>query len=326
MKLFHNLIGLSCLLLMVAEAAAASAPAPKLECVQPVFNFGERESYGEVEHTFTIHNSGDLTLQIFSVRPTCGCLVPGITDRLVPPGGETSITVRFALHGREGTQNKVVFVESNDPNNPSFALHLEGQIVDPVTIDPRLLFFGRIAAQAAVTGSLAVAAVGTNVLGTVTAQLDSPAFVVTAEPTVSNRIVRLVITSKPPLPEGLTRATLRITTGNPRVPVLTTVVSAFVTGAFSMSPPELILVGHEGEHVRREIIVRSESNVAFRVLAIEPPLKAIASTITPTNSATYHIEFPSFPVTRALEGQSVRILTDHPTHPEILVPIRVFLR
>lgn len=305
---------------------AAPEHAPKVVCEQPVFNFGERESSGELEHDFVIRNAGDLALEIFSVRPTCGCLVPKISDRLIPPGGEATVTVRFVLRGRQGPQHKVVYIESNDPEHPSFAVRLEGQILDPVEIEPRILFFGRVSAQVAVTGAVVMTASGTNALGAVTARVDSPAFVVEACPVITGKTARITVVSKPPLPEGLTRTTLRINTGNPRSPTVTLTVSAFVPGVFSILPPELLLVGHEGDHVQREIFLRTEDNTAFRILAVEPPAKEISSSIAVTNQSAYRIELNNVPIMRSLEGQHVRIVTDHPMHPEVLIPIRVFIR
>jgi hypothetical protein len=110
------------------------------------------------------------------------------------------------------------------------------------------------------------------------------------------------------------------------MPILTTVVSAFVPGTFSVVPPELLLVGREDESVRREVLVRAESNITFRVVAVEPPLTNITCTITPTNSSTCRLIFPGLPVSHKLDGQIIRIVTDHPRHSEILLPIRVFIR
>jgi hypothetical protein len=307
-------------------AWAAPEHAPKLVCERPEFDFGERESSGELTHDFVIRNAGDLTLQILNLRPTCGCLVPKLTDRLIPPGGEATITVHFALRGRQGPQHKLVYIDSNDPNNPAYALHMKGQITDPVEIEPRLLFFGRIQSQAAVTGTIMMTASGTNLLGPVTARIESSAFTVEVGSVISNKTTQLTVLSKPPLPEGLTRTTLQIHTGNPRAPAMTMTVSAFVPGAFSILPPELLLVGREGERVRRELFLRTENNSAFQILAVEPPTQGIISTITATNNAAYRIELNNLPVVRSLEGQSVRIVTDHPTRPEILIPIRVFIR
>ena len=324
MKSILKFLGAASLLLGL-NVGAAPQPAPKLVCEKPAFDFGECESSGELDHDFVIRNAGDLALQIFSLRPTCGCLVPKFTDRILAPGTEATITVRFVLRGRQGEQKKLVYIESNDPVNPSFALHMTGVIVDPVDIEPHLLFFGRVPASFAATNTIVVTAAGTNQLGTVSAQIASPAFTVTTEPTISNKSARVIVISKPPLPEGLTRASLRISTGNPRMPTITAVVSVFVPGAFAVTPPELLLVGREGDQVRREIILRSESNLTFRVLAVEPPLKEMAYNIAPTNNAV-RVEFPGLPVQRSLEGKNVRIVTDLPTRPEVLVPIRVFIR
>jgi hypothetical protein len=322
-------IGVVSLWLLLAGkpiTAVAQQHAPKLICEQPTFNFGERESAPDFDHDFVIRNAGDLALQIFNLRTTCGCLVPSFTKRIIPPGGTATVTVRFIARGRQGPQSKVLFIESNDPAHPSFPLRMEGQIIDPVEIKPSLLFFGRLAATSCSTGTLTVSAIGTNLLGSIWAQIDSPAFTVSVTHPVSNKTASLTVATKPPLPEGLTRAMLRINTGCPHMPILTTVVSAFVPGTFSVVPPELLLVGREDEPVRREVVVRSESNITFRVISVEPPLTNITCTITPTNSSTCRLIFPGLPVSHKLDGQIIRIVTDHPRHSEILLPIRVFIR
>ncbi len=322
-------IGVMSFGLLLAEKpliAVAQQYASKLTCEQPTFNFGKRESIPDFDHDFVIRNAGDLALQIFNLRPTCGCLVPKFTERTIPPGHTATVTVHFIARGRQGPQSKVLFIESNDPAQPSFPLRMEGQIIDPVELKPSLLFFGRLAANSCSTGTLTVSAIGTNLLGSVSAQIDSPAFVVSVAHPASSKTVHLTVATKPPLPEGLTRATLRINTGCPRMPVLTTVVSAFVPGTFSIMPPELLLVGREDETVRREVLVRAESNITFRVVAVEPPLKDISCTITTTNPAACRLTFPSLPVSHKLDGQTIRIVTDHPKHPELLIPIRVFVR
>ncbi len=315
-----------CLGISGIMAASDQSPAPKLDCKKPAFDFGERENCGEIEHTFVIHNSGNLTLQIYGLRSTCGCLAPRFTDRLVPPNGTVHIPVKFILRGRQGPQKKFVYVESNDPTTPSFPLCVEGMINDPLELRPTALFFGRITTHTSTTGTLMLVTTGTNVLGRVSAHIDSPSFVVKTFPSVNNKSVCLNVISKPPLPEGLTRAALHISTGHARVPTLTTVISAFVPGEFSIVPPELLLVGQEGDIIRREVVLRSESNLAFRVLTVEPPIKDLLSAVSTTTPAGYQIEFPKIPVQRQLDGQAVRIITDHPMRPEVLIPIRVFIR
>jgi len=89
MKLHLTLLGMAGLLLGLG---AGAAPQPRLVCDQPVFDFGERESSGELEHEFVIRNAGDIALQINNLRPTCGCLVPKFTDRIIAPGRTASIT------------------------------------------------------------------------------------------------------------------------------------------------------------------------------------------------------------------------------------------
>ncbi|MGE5352772.1 MAG: DUF1573 domain-containing protein [Acidobacteriota bacterium] len=66
---------------------------------------------------YTIKNVGGDNLEIKEVRASCGCTAakPGKTK--LGPGETTELEVTFNSEGREGKQNKTVYIESNDPSN-----------------------------------------------------------------------------------------------------------------------------------------------------------------------------------------------------------------
>lgn len=127
-----------------SPAEAPAALAPKIVCPETVYDFGERESDHVVDHHFIVRNEGTLSLEIRNVRATCGCTAVHPTDNVVPPGGETTIQVRFDLRGRNGRQIKTIFVQSNDPETPNVNLQIQGTIVQGLMAQPTALYFGRL--------------------------------------------------------------------------------------------------------------------------------------------------------------------------------------
>ena len=128
----------------VAAALCAAAPAPRIVCPEPDYDFGALDNSATVEHDYPIRNEGPVTLEITSVRASCGCTVATASNRLVPPGGETSVHATFALKGRLGFQQKSITVESNDPDTPALVLQLRGTAVQSLRATPSSVFFGRI--------------------------------------------------------------------------------------------------------------------------------------------------------------------------------------
>ena len=110
-----------------ASGQDAGTTGPKIACDEPTYNFGDADSSQDVSHTFVLRNEGDQNLEISNVKPSCGCTVANITTRSIPPGGESLVTTKLALRGRQGQQRKGITVSSNDPKTPSLMLYIEGE-------------------------------------------------------------------------------------------------------------------------------------------------------------------------------------------------------
>ena len=63
---------------------------------------------------------------------------------MIPPGGEGLVKATFNTGGRKGDTQKKIYVYSNDPSNPKFALSLKGKIVVEVEVNPTRLNFGSL--------------------------------------------------------------------------------------------------------------------------------------------------------------------------------------
>lgn len=134
--------------LAVSGAAAADALAPRAVCPEPDYDFGELENTETVEHDYVIRNEGELSLEILSVKPSCGCTAASPSQKIIPPGGEGSVHATFGLQNRSGYQDKSITVTCSDPARPTLLLRLHGTAVQSVRAVPSSVFFGRVGAGA----------------------------------------------------------------------------------------------------------------------------------------------------------------------------------
>ncbi len=104
---------------------------PKIKFQKEVWDFG-RVKQGEVlTCVFVFKNEGDETLQIRNVRTSCGCAAALASDQEIPPGRTGEIKTTFDTRGYAGRVSKLVFVESNDPSQPTKQLTLSADIETP---------------------------------------------------------------------------------------------------------------------------------------------------------------------------------------------------
>lgn len=306
-----------------APAAPAHTPAPRLVCEAPEFDFGTVDNSQTVEHTYVLKNTGDLTLEITQVRPSCGCTVASITERNVPPGGETRITARLSLAGRQGPQHKVTTVESNDPQQPHFMLVLKGVAGMAMDVQPPRLIQGQLPAGSQPTN-----------VATVSAQSDTP-FQITAvestsdrikaavETVATGRVYRVSVWPSEPLSPGQLEANLVIRTDHPQRPTLEVPVIFMVNTDLTVAPREMVFPAASEEPVTRYIIVRAAEGQSFQIAQVETPDPEIQTQISPFGSNGYRIQLSNLRPQAHLNQRVFRIHTAIPGQPPLDVPIRI---
>ena len=226
----------------VAAVAATPAPAdtlaPKIACAEPVFDFGEKDNNGFIEHDYPIRNEGTLSLEIRNVRASCGCTAVKPSQNVVPPGGEASIRARFDLRGRNGPQHKTITVESNDPQTPNLMLQLKGTAVQVLRAQPNSLFFGRIEPNAARSRTFDIVS-GRGPIQIVSYRTDNPGLLlapVAAEPGADGSTHRFELTLDPALKEGNISGSVFIKTSLEDQPEIAIPVAAYIAGAQPPAP------------------------------------------------------------------------------------------
>lgn len=117
------------------KPAAGTTSGPKITFESLHKDFGKVPDTEDLIHNFVFKNTGDETLVISNVKPSCGCTTTEL-DRLVfDPGEGDSIDIDWEPKGH-GVQSKTITVQSNSTGNPVLQLRISAQIEPFLRVEP----------------------------------------------------------------------------------------------------------------------------------------------------------------------------------------------
>lgn len=133
------LIALSALSTMFL--AAQTQPGTSTACLTVVgesnHSFGTIEGDATVSHTFVFKNNCKETIEIDAVKPSCGCTAAVLNEKMVKPGAEAKIEVKFTpTKGSRGKVNKSVSVFVAGQTEAHTILHFTAEIRTDLDIQP----------------------------------------------------------------------------------------------------------------------------------------------------------------------------------------------
>jgi len=124
----HTSLILVLALILLSGSLAFAGNGAKIKFKKESQDFG-RVKQGEVlNYVFVFKNEGDEILEIRNVRTSCGCTAALVSNEQIMPGKEGEIKVTFDTRGFVKRVTKYVYVESNDPAQPSKELTLSAEI------------------------------------------------------------------------------------------------------------------------------------------------------------------------------------------------------
>jgi len=230
---------LAALLSLSAQAQDTTPPLePKIVCDESIYDFGEKNNTEFVEHDYPIRNEGTLSLEILTVKASCGCTAVKPSMDVIPPGGEASIRARLDLRGRHGFQRKTITVKSNDPNTPSLVLQLRGTAIQPLRAQPSSLFFGRVGTDGARVRTFDIIS-GRGPIQIENIRTDNPGIVVKALPDQSaadGSSHHFELTLDSSLPAGNLNGKVFVKTDLPNQSELSIPVVAFIVPVEPVAP------------------------------------------------------------------------------------------
>jgi hypothetical protein len=122
---------------LICPYGSFAAAGPRISFEKETHDYG-KVFYGDsVTYEFVVINTGDNTLIIQRLEPSCGCVetVKGSTE--IAPKGTSKIAVAFDTKGlKPGRKKQTVHVYSNDPTKPSTKITLYADVVREIVVDP----------------------------------------------------------------------------------------------------------------------------------------------------------------------------------------------
>jgi hypothetical protein len=106
---------------------------PKIIVETPNFDMGDVVNGEIVTWEVVVRNDGDAPLIVDTVSTSCGCTTASLDPMTIQPGSNATLTIEFdsGAHGPEltGTLTRLVFIESNDPNQPEVEVEFTANVV-----------------------------------------------------------------------------------------------------------------------------------------------------------------------------------------------------
>ncbi len=279
--------------------AAAEAPdpnGPRIEFSSEAWDFKEIDYKAPCEHVFKIRNAGKDTLRIRSTASSCGCTVPSMARKNIPPGESEELKVTYDSN-RKGTFHKTVTVSSNDKARSSVVLSIEGDIVSEVNVSPQwgvrwptpihredlAASIQRITVSTARLDKLEIEKLESANLHLTWKILDGP------DP--KTKFIDLGV--KPDAPAGLLNTNLVIHTNSPKQPVTDVQVYAEVVGEIEVTPTQLFFRSDPGGIMLDDkFMVRDrKAKGNFKIVDIKDDggnLEFTTETVKPDTAYTIH--------------------------------------
>jgi hypothetical protein len=120
-------ITLTTIFLWIAAIAYAGV-GPKIQFKDSAIDFGTASGGEIVNCTFIFTNTGDETLSIKSVQPSCGCTSAGNWTKDVEPGKTGTLPLRFDTSHFSGAVSKAAVVQCNARSNAVLSITLKGTV------------------------------------------------------------------------------------------------------------------------------------------------------------------------------------------------------
>ncbi|HTW86904.1 MAG TPA: DUF1573 domain-containing protein [Candidatus Binataceae bacterium] len=304
-----------------ASQAAPKGPHPKLELVDPTYDFGTVLNGPPVSHVFKLTNAGQGKLIIGEVLPSCGCTAAKPSRTELGPGESSEIAVTLATSALSGHSAHTVMIATNDPNHPMTTLTMVGDVRLQVTATPSDVDFGKVARGQTPMREVTLTALKQPGFEIEKISNSNPNLKIErAASATANGGVMLKISLAGSMPVGPFVDTVDVATN--RVPVKIGVYGS-VTGPIRVDPPQVSfgIVPHMGS-AERIVTITNSSQRPLKLLGMASSNSSVGASVEPvTPGKEYKVTVLLRKNTPdgQLHGQ-LEIKTDDPDQQNLTIP------
>jgi len=268
----------------IAQAATPpAAPAGRIAFDEKGCNIGVMDQQTEASHIFTIRNTGAGALRILQVFPGCSCAATELDASEIPPGGATRLLVTFYSGNFNGPVDKVMSVQSTDPDRPMATLELRADVQPVFIFTPSVLDLGQFERGQTVTREVTLADAKGRPFAIKSITSSPTNLTVEAAPVGRDgSTYRLKVSLPPQSRTGPMVGNIEVTTdrkisGKPILLVIGTVV-----GPVRVSPTALFLgvVGPGEKFPPKQLTVQNTGPKPVEIQSVNPGDAALRATVT----------------------------------------------
>jgi hypothetical protein len=237
----------------------APSDAPRVEVAETTHRFGTIGTGTSGSHRFEIRNAGGRPLTLSRGSSSCSCTVsdfdvadgvPVDSTRVVAPGENTVVTVKWQGKPPGGPFRQQVTIVTDDPRRPEVVFVVEGTVVPTWLAVPESLALDQFSTSSSQRTSTTIYTFGPEPPVVREASVDGPdadqffritttalsATEVATQPEATGGF-RVDIAVKPGLPIGPLRRTLTVTFGMPDDVTVTIPIQGNVSGDIALAGP-----------------------------------------------------------------------------------------
>jgi len=119
-----------------------------------LIDLGEVYSGQKIERIIAIKNTGNDTLRIQNIKPSCGCTSALLknSNGVVAPSDTVQLSIVFNTKSQIGKVTKSVMINSNDSKNPKYEIKFTAFVLEQFKISPPMIVLYNQKGDSVMTG------------------------------------------------------------------------------------------------------------------------------------------------------------------------------
>jgi len=287
-------------------------------------DFGPVARAAKVEHEFVLTNLYKEDVHIASVRSSCGCTTPQITQEWLRSREKSSIRATFNTRTFSGQRGARLTVTFDKPFYAEVELQVRGYIRTDVVVNPGQVNLGTVDQGNPAERTVTIDYAGRDDWKILAAQASSPLLKTNVQEVSrgSGRVAyKLSVRLAEDAPTGYLRDELILTTNDYRATRFPVVVEGRVVSSLAISPSSVMLgILQPGQKVTKKIVVTGKQ--PFRVLDVRCDNRSFEVSGVSDEAKTAHVIKVTF-TAGSKPGkvvEKVRITTDSAEHAVAELP------
>ncbi len=310
--------------------ALASIPGqtPALSCAKPVLDLGPTRGGPTLTQSFEVTNRGTVALSIVYVQPSCGCLAPRISGRMLKPGESATVEIRIGTISQPEGDNlwtvRLFYRSAGSDIDQIADLQVRAKLTREVGVQPAALrLSGKpgLAHEITLTDrrvkpmEIAGVAVSSNKI----AVLDDGRWERTSDGWVRKVHVRLTADC----PAGRHEEIVQIVGNDPDYRDMRVAVNVNRTDTlrYAISPGEARLSCEAGKGGETIVLIREAEGQAVQIESADADDPALSCRFDERSQATAQLRIVAAPGATPQRWSSVRVRMRAPMAQTVVVPV-----